>query len=127
MKKMKRTNRRWKLLSTLSAVGLLAVGTGFSAPAYAAGPGMNARGAIAPSDVRARASIGHKRVTLKKLIGNRLYEIRKNGTRGFAPDGVYDIGKGMLRVRGGRVIQNTVSPVKLRQLKGRGMAVAPMG
>ncbi len=69
----------------------------------------------------------HKRVTLKKLIGNRLYEIRKNGTRAPAPDGTYDIGKGMLKVRGGRVYFNTVAPVKLKELKERGMAIAPMG
>ncbi len=69
----------------------------------------------------------HTRVTVKKLVGNRLYEIRKNGKRGYAPDGVYDIGKGMLKVRGGRVIMNTVSPVKLKELKERGIAVAPMG
>jgi len=80
-----------------------------------------------PSIPKMRPAIGHKKVTFKKLIGNRLYEIKKNGTRGYAPDGVYDIGKGMLKVRGGRVIMNTVSPAKLKELKERGMAVAPMG
>jgi len=92
-------------------------------------PAVQRPGTIRPAPrLAARPAMrSHARVTVKKLIGNRLYEIRKNGKRGFAPDGVYDIGKGMLKVRGGRVIMNTVSPAKLKELKERGIAVAPMG
>ncbi len=84
------------------------------------------RAVIGPSDVRMRSTMGHKRITLKKLIGNRLYEIGKNGKRRYAPDGVYDIGKGMLKVRNGRVVLNTLSPANLKKMRSVGMLVGPM-
>ncbi len=43
--------------------------------------------------------------------------------RGFAPNGVYDIEKGMLKVCGGCVIMNMLSPVNLTQINQFGIVL----
>jgi len=68
MKQMKKIKRGWKFLSTLSAVGLLAVTMG-NVSAHAAGVGINVRSVIGPSDVRARKMVAPSDTKAHGVVG----------------------------------------------------------
>jgi len=69
--------------------------------------------------------IHHKSVKAK-IVGNKLFLMGKNGSKRLAPNDLYHVGnRGLIEVRDGVIIQNTVNPFGMKELKERGAVVNP--
>jgi len=127
MEQIKKLNQGWKFLSIVPLAGLLTAGMGLMGVAHAGpmtiNPAVKSQpiGPIEPLKKR----IHHKPVKAK-IVGNKLLLMDKNGSKRLAPNDLYHVGKGgLIEMRGGVIIRNTVNPFGMKELKGKGAVVTP--
>ena len=68
----------------------------------------------------------HHKPVKAKIVGNKLFLMDKNGSKRLAPNDLYHVGKGgLIEMRGGVIIRNTVNPFGMKELKEKGAVVTP--